>query len=687
MFQKKESTVETTQDGSLNINKKNIIIAIIIAVVGIVFMIVCKDLFYRANGDGKTVLLKKMLLLYMACFASYVFSLFWNNRFSETTNRIINIHIMEWYPVVCFILTEMTVGTGIDLINLNFKRYILNIALYMIVFYFIYVVTVSIKTSVITLTALTAIYTTVNIYLIRFRQTPLIATDFSVMKTAFNVAGGYDYTPNAEIVVLFCYLVAIIMLAQKIKEPEGKAKNIRHRIVVTTCYIAFFAVMYNRTIGTDFLEERHIMFNTFRPLTSFMKNGTLLTFTKSIKLTIVDKPEGYSTKEVDKITKDYTSDSVTLVDNKKQPNVIVIMDEAFADLQSVGELETNEEVLPFYNTLSEDTVKGFVYVSVFGGQTANSEYEFLTGDSKAFMPENSTPYQLYIKQFMPSLTGNMKLNGYGGMLALHPFEASGYNRINVYNNFGFSKFITMEEFENPTYVHGFIDDVSDFDKIISEYEKHNESSDEPFYMFNVTMQNHSSYDIDYEDIPTTIKITDEDKRDDMAERYLNLVHLSDEALKGLVEYFKNQDEPTVIVLFGDHEPAVNDKFYKKLIGKDLDSLTEAEAMEMYKTPFLIWANYDIEEKYIERVSANYLHSVMLDVVGLEKTGYNKFLLDMNKQVPVITVNGYFGADGNYYKTNDKTSPYYDWIAKYNKLEYNHLFDVDDRKNEFFEYAK
>jgi phosphoglycerol transferase MdoB-like AlkP superfamily enzyme len=540
---------------------------------------------------------------------------------------------------------------------------------------------------VISLTAFTVVFSTANIYLIRFRQIPLIATDFSVIRTALNVAVDYDYTPNAEILVLICFLIAIIVLSSKIKEPEGKAKNIRHRVVVTSCYLIFFAVMYNRTIGTDFLEQRHIMFNTFRPITSFMKNGSLLTFTKSIKLTIVDKPEGYSEKEIDKLIKDYPSDSVKDVDDKKQPNVIVIMDEAFSDLQSVGNFETNEEVIPFYKSLDENTIKGFSYVSVFGGQTANTEYEFLTGDTKAFLPENSTPYQLYIKEFMPSLTGNMELNGYGGNLALHPFEASGYNRISVYNNFGFSKFITMEEFENPTYVHGFIDDVSDFNKIISEYEKHKTSSDEPFYMFNVTMQNHSSYDMDYEDIPNTIKITDEKKRDDMAERYLNLIHLSDAAVKDLVEYFKKQDEPTIIVFFGDHEPSINDKFYQRIIGKDLDNLTDAESMELYKTPFFIWANYDIEEKYYDKVSMNYLHSIMLDAAGLELTGYNKFLLDMHKEVPVITVNGYFGADGNYYKVNDTTSPYYELVNKYNKLEYNHLFDVDDRRNAFFEYSK
>jgi phosphoglycerol transferase MdoB-like AlkP superfamily enzyme len=400
---------------------------------------------------------------------------------------------------------------------------------------------------------------------------------------------------------------------------------------------------------------------------------------------LVDKPEGYSDDAVEEATENYTSDSVT-DEGYKEPNVIVIMNEAFSDLQSVGDFETNEEVMPFYNSMSENTVKGFAYVSVFGGQTANSEFEFLTGDSKAFLPSGSTPYQLYIKKYLPSLTGNLKLDGYQGMLAMHPYNASGYNRVSVYENFGFSDFITREDFTDASLVRGFVSDESDYDRIITEYESAKAQSDEPFYLFNVTMQNHSPYDTDYDNLPKTIEITTPGCKDADAERYLNLIHLSDAATKQLVEYFEQQEEPTVIVMFGDHEPGLSDSFYESIMGRDLDTLTNEENMELYKVPFFIWANYDIEEQYIERTSLNYLQSVMLDVTGMKKTGYNKFLLDTMEEIPAMNVSGYFGADGTYYDIDDNSSPYYETLCKYNVLEYNHLFD-SDRKNEFFEYRQ
>ena len=666
--------------------KYRILIAIGIFLIGMVLFVINKGMFYAPDDNGNLSLLKKMVVAWFGCFFVISFSVIWNNKLSESVNRVINFNIMMWYPVICFVLVEMTIGTDCDLIVMIFRRLILNISLYMLVFYLFYIITARVRTSVICMTTFTVLFAVANIYLLRFRQIPLIATDFLVVRTALNVAGDYNYTPNVFILVLILYLIMIIVLSSKLKENEPLRKNIPFRISIVVCYMLFFGFMFHLTMRTDYLEVKHIQFNTFRPVKSYCKNGALLTFTKSMRLCMIDKPDGYSEKAVEKLAKKYPSDSVDDFSGNKKPNVIIIMDEAFSDLQSVGSFETNEEVIPFYNSLKENTIKGFTYVSVFGGQTANTEYEFLTGDTKAFLPENSTPYQLYIKEYMPSLTGNMAINGYQGMLALHPYLASGYNRINVYNNFGFSQFLDMEAFDEPKLIRDFISDDSDFDKIIEEYEKCKRESDAPFYVFNVTMQNHSSYDKDYDNLPKTIKITDPNKKNEDAERYLNLVHISDQAFEKLIEYFEKVDEPTIIVMFGDHEPGLSDKFYERIMGKKLDTMTGLENMELYKTAFFIWANYDIEEKYIEKISVNYLQSVMLEAAGLNMTGYNKFLLEMHEKIPVITGNGYIGDDGNFYEIKDKTSPYYELIQKYNMIVYNHLFDAKNR-NSFFELKK
>ena len=79
-------------------------------------------------------------------------------------------------------------------------------------------------------------------------------------------------------------------------------------------------------------------------------------------------------------------------------NVIVIMNESLSDLSVLPGVESNTDAMPFLRSLTENTIKGYAYSSVFGGTTANSEYEFLTGNTTAFLPAGTVPYHLYVGQ-------------------------------------------------------------------------------------------------------------------------------------------------------------------------------------------------------------------------------------------------------------------------------------------------
>ena len=655
--------------------KKQLLVKAIFALA----ILVCSALlfvhFKAEFYEGQTSISKKKFLFFVGSFFLYIFCLFVKNPFNEKWNGVINTLALLFTPLACFIMTEYAMDTGLNFKKIQLLRFALNIVIYALVMLLPFALTLSTRFSLPFVALVSTLFGITNIYLISFRQIPLLVSDFSVMGTAANVASSYDYTITLPIFLLILFFFDVFAISRRLKDDVKLKKNWKLRILALVIYILVVCGFWHITVKTDFLKNNHISVNTFRPIKSYYTNGGALTMVRSIKLCIVEKPDGYSTSAVEEIAENYTSDSASETGDATTPNVIVIMDEAFSDLQSVGDFETNEEVLPFYNSLTENTIKGFAYVSVFGGQTANTEYEFLTGDSKAFLPSGSTPYQLYIKSETASLTSTLNALSYCGMIAMHPYQGSGYNRINVYNNFGFSRFITVDDFAQTAeeLVRNFISDETDFSRIISEYEAAQEESDEPFYLFNVTMQNHSPYDTDFDNLPDTIQITTESAKDDDAERYLNLIHLSDAALEELITYFEGVDEPTVIVFFGDHEPGLSDAFYESILGQDPNTLTSEESMELYKVPYLIWANYDIEEQTDYATSINYLESIMAEACGLPQTGYNKFLLELSESVPIITGNGYFGADGNFYTLDDTSSPYYELLQQYNILEYNHLF--------------
>ena len=365
------------------------------------------------------------------------------------------------------------------------------------------------------------------------------------------------------------------------------------------------------------------------------------------------------------------------------PNLIVIMNESFADYTSIGKgLDLSEDCMPFIHSLTENTIKGTAYVSIFGGNTPNSEYEFLTGNTMGFLPASSVGFNLFVRGNLPSIASELKSQGYE-TLAMHPYRGTNYRRNLVYPQIGFDTFYTRDDFTQAKYIRSYISDDTLAQWIITEFNKHEESTDMPLFSYNVTIQNHGGYFASNTrnlDLDITVENPEVDQT--KTTLYVNLIRESDQMLQNLVNYFEDKEAPTVIVMFGDHQANLGDDTYEYLVGNE-DEISREERMEKYKVPFVIWANYDIPEETIERTSLNYLYSILADRLDFPMTGYQKYLLALSEKIPALCAQGYWGDDGNYYGLEDESSPYYDLINEYNILEYNDIFGGKDRDLEFF----
>ncbi len=197
-------------------------------------------------------------------------------------------------------------------------------------------------------------------------------------------------------------------------------------------------------------------------------------------------------------------------------------------------------------------------VSVFGGGTSNSEYEFLTGNSVSSLPLNGNAYTQFVKHKVPSLASQLKAGGYD-TLAFHPYKAHGWNRDTVYPLIGFDKFFDETSMNpNGEKFRGWYSDAEDYNKIIDVFNKKRSrtaiiliqcNDPEPWW---ISDRNKIHF-------KEEIKIKDE-KATDTANRYLSLIHESDRAFEKIVNYFKNQKEPTIVVMFGDHQPKLDGFF-------------------------------------------------------------------------------------------------------------------------------
>ena len=518
-------------------------------------------------------------------------------------------------------------------------------------------------------------------YVLEFRGSPLHPADLLSTGTAGEVSSAYKFDLPISMCAAFFLMLTVFAVEHKIRFVRYTGKQ----RIVWLCVLAVLTAG-----GFGYLQSQPILSTGknggfFWNLTSsYEKYGYFLATYIYENYQKVEKPEGYSAEAVEQLMTELIQEQTEK--SGQLPNIIAIMNESFTDFASVGGIQTSKPLLPFIDSLQENTVKGNLYVPVFGGGTANTEFEFLTGSTMQFLPTGSTPYQAYVKRELPSLASYLKQYGYE-TLACHFASGSNWNRDQVYPLLGFDTFLTDTDVGELEEIHGYPSDQADYEEVCRQYEAWKDSgTSEHFFCFNVTIQNHGGYLSGYrsEDAP---QYTGGQTSDDV-EEYLSLLRESDRAFEQLVNYFEQEKEPTVILMFGDHWPRLNNAFINSMANQ-ADTENELEKNQnKYVTPFVIWANYNIEETQIEKLSANYLAAELLQVAGVPVNAYQNFLLNLSEEVPVIDTLGFIQSDGLYADSGEMLDASSQaGLQEYAMLQYAHLFGKNENLEMFFNRIK
>lgn len=573
-----------------------------------------------------------------------------------------------------------------DVWTMDLMAQIVNLLFFYLIFIGLVMIFGRVGTAVIAGNTALAAIGIANYYVQQFRGNPILPWDLQSVGTAMSVADNYTFTVNYRMLIILLIFLLINVIAFKCP-----ARIRRLPLRTAGAAVSFMlllggnALLHNEAVTDALLPGG----TTFTQWAIYRDNGFLVSFMMNLKYMDVSKPAGYDVESVVETMAQYVEHPAdepapTPLEEpgSKPPNIIVIMNEAFSDLSVIHEFGVTEDYMPFFRSLQggENTVSGNLYVSVVGGNTANTEFEFLTGNTMAFLPAGSIPYQQYIDRELPNLTSILKEQGYL-TTAIHPFGSAGWNRSTVYPLLGFDYTYFKSSFRSPEYIRQYISDRSSFQKIIDQYER--KAADERVFIFNVTMQNHGGYSLQYDNFKSTVALTDIENRPG-TEQYLSLIKETDQAFQSLVEYFAAQEEETVVLMFGDHQPTdyVADCIVN-LTGKYPDEMTLKEQQSRYIVPFVLWANYDIEEASYEGLSANYLSTILMDAAGLRKSDYQNFLSGIKDTLPIITANCVADAEGSFYTMKEAEALYPDLLQEYRTLQYNLLFDNKNRCDEVF----
>ena len=547
------------------------------------------------------------------------------------------LFLLFLFPAACYYLME-----GFSFFPWEETRpiaQILNICLFTLAFAVILCVTGWGVWAVAGLSAFTAFVGLWESYALRFRDSPIVPWDLSSMGTALSVANSYPLAPDrrqALALLLLLLLTALfLLLALRTRKLPVQPR------ILGTIWGAGLLWLLTLTLWNDAWVSRWKLYPfLYTPKIMAERNGFVVTYLMDLQYMTVEKPAGYSRKKVKEVLSSQETGEET-----RRPDIVVVMDEAFSDLTVLSDFAVTEDPIPFVHRCREEGKAGWLHVSVKGGNTANTEFEFLTGNTMDFLPPGSIAYLQYVRGEVLSIPSYLKERGYR-TTAVHPYRPGGWERDRVWPLLGFDRCLFQEDFADPVLIRDYISDESVFRKA---EEVLSEEGDQ--FLFCVTMQNHSSYSEAYENLPENVHAEDRDSRD--LDRYLSLLQRTDQALEDFCQWAAKREEPTVVLFFGDHQP--NDSLVSPVLGGKGPNDTDR-----YIVPYVCYANFPVG-KLPEETSANYLGAYLLSAVGLSLPPYQAFLLELSSSCPVVTAREVRGGDREDLDT-------------YRKVQYYALFD-------------
>jgi phosphoglycerol transferase MdoB-like AlkP superfamily enzyme len=507
-----------------------------------------------------------------------------------------------------------------------------------------------------------------------FRGTPVSIADIWATGTALSVSSEYRLFINADMLSSLNFLVLLIIVSRVLLiRPTRFKLPLRIGFAIFTLALGYAINAWSLNLGVG-----NLGYNGFAISASNKNFGTLATFFIESRQIIVSPPDDYSNEAAEEIL----ANAGTAQGTEQSPNVVVIMNEAFSDYGEIMDVQPSADPLPYWHSLTDNAVGGDLLVPVTGGGTSYTEYEMLSGFGGGVFKPSFNHYLRGIRDNTYSIAWDFKKLGYTN-IAIHPFWASCWNRESVYPRLGFDDFISGEDFagkqavDNDSgyiidstdmgdidYVRDYASDKESFNKIIEQFQ--NKEDGEKLFVFNVTVQNHGGYS--YEGDNFEYKITSKNHDSTAVNQYLSLLKYTDDAYKELIEYFKDYPEPTVVLMFGDHQPGI--------VGLDpTEQYAYLGDYAAYITNYKIWANYPLPDDLTGGTTSSELLSLKLkQAAGLPFNEWDCFRQSLGKHFLGVSLYGYAqNKEDNVIYNGELTKDEEKMLDDYKILEYYLFF--------------
>ncbi|MCM0647948.1 LTA synthase family protein [Clostridium swellfunianum] len=512
-----------------------------------------------------------------------------------------------------------------------------------------------------------------NIQKLSILGEPLYPIDFyqiRFIKPLIEMIGG-----NIEEIIIGAGILIILIAIVLRKAPKFTIKlSSRFAMLVLSVTIVYCYVNYDKTFVKKYFALAGIEQIAWDQRGNYDYNGFVFGTLFNLQSVSMSKPENYSQETVKQIAEKYRLEAnkinetrIAAGSEEIKPNIIFMMSEAFWDPTRLSTLEFSEDPMQNLRQIMSEQSSGLLLSPVFGGNTANTEFEALTGFSMYNILPGSIPYQdsMEKKKQVPSIVSILEDENYD-TLALHAYKKMFYKRDRVYNTLGFNNFIGDSDmrYQNALVENTSISDQSVVDEILYQLEQ----KDVPTFMHVVTMQNHfPAYEGKYGKETISIKGLTQETTAEL-EAYSQGIKESDIAMQNLFEGLEKLDRPTIVVFFGDHLPSLNSVVYKQGGFPDENS---NEGKKLYsETPLLIYSTNKLDKKELNTISPAYLGVSLFDLLNKPVIPYYAMLEELKSKLPGLKSGITINSQG---KLNaELESEEKDLLAEYELIQYDLL---------------
>ena len=504
-------------------------------------------------------------------------------------------------------------------------------------------------------------------YFVRVHKgTAILPSDVLGMATAMSVAGGYVYKIDGT-VILGISIAAVgwclcsLMHGREAASEKGRAPRRRKLAVAgnlgvaTACAGSFVALI---TL-VDFGVALGVHVDGWDTARSYERYGAITSFVAAAQDLEIPRPAGYSSAQAVADERELAGDYAASTDPdaraaaqaqfaETRPSIVCVMNESFSDMSLYDGLGVGYEGPAYFNSIDDALVRGQLAVSTYAGGTCNTEFEFLTGNTLGYLGKGAYPYTLYDLSMTDNLASQLSSLGYD-TCAIHPNLGTNWNREGIYAGFGFDDFLTIDEFEDAPQFHSGVTDAATYEKVL----KRLRGSSNPQFIFDVTMQNHSSYAQDNVE-PGLLRgyeldYLNESQAAELNE-YLACIDASDRDLEWFIGELRKLDRPVLLVFFGDHQASVSATVNDAMFPDEAD---QTHGARTYLTNYLVWANYDVAgagSMRVEEASSSTLGALALDAVGAPLSGYQEARLGARLSMPTISALSYTDVEDRRHAT-------------------------------------